>query len=203
MGRHKALMFSWLTFLLSLLNAFSTSSNNRNSLFSSWKLFLAECILLLPCMIPIQHTCLLSIVFLLHKWCFPFTILWLLLYQWFIISIDQHLYIGLMPLSFFFNGSSLHVKISFLHWTLFHLELYFQRWLSLFFFQGYKLWQIVLFPLILNVFFAAFMSQVMSYFLSMSLAVSTNLKAFFAYSISLQKAFWFDCFWLICWVMFE
>jgi len=37
-GRYSLLMFSRLTFLLSLLNAISASTKSRLSLFSSWKL---------------------------------------------------------------------------------------------------------------------------------------------------------------------
>jgi len=44
MGGHSLLMFSRLTFLLSLLKALSASTNSRHSLLSSSKLFLTACI---------------------------------------------------------------------------------------------------------------------------------------------------------------
>ena len=47
MGGHSLLMFSRLTFLLSLLKALSASTNNRHSLLSSSKLFLFSAICLL------------------------------------------------------------------------------------------------------------------------------------------------------------
>ena len=59
MGGHSLLMFSRLTFLLSLLKALSVSTNSRHSLLSSLKLFLTACIAAsMPDSSPTRRTCL-------------------------------------------------------------------------------------------------------------------------------------------------
>jgi len=133
---------------------------------------------------------------------------------------------GLVPMSSFFNGTSLHarridawscgmvsvvrclarVAISspsfvngchmilnkfhvnlcwssrpwwvFSTWCDFHLELCFHRWPSMFWFQACQLWLTVACACFSFIFFM--MSIVMSCFPSMSSALSTNLRTFFA-----------------------
>jgi len=97
-------MFSRLTFLLSLLKALSASTNSRHSLLSSLKLFLAACIAAsVPDSSP-AHVCSVSTACMMSS--FSSSVIVLLMIR----CKHSPTPTGLMLLSFFFSGTSLHAR---------------------------------------------------------------------------------------------
>jgi len=97
-------MFSRLTFLLSLLKALSTSTNSRHSLLSSSKLFLTSCIAAsMPDSSP-AHVCSVPTACVMSSFGSPVIVLPMIRHR------HSPTPTGLMPLSFFFSGTSLHAR---------------------------------------------------------------------------------------------
>ena len=102
--------FSRLTFLLTLLNAFSASPTSRHSLFLSWKLFLTEYIVAsMPDYSP-AHVCSVPASRMMSSSSN------LVIALPMICRGHSPTPTGLMPLSFFFSGTSLHARRADMCW---------------------------------------------------------------------------------------
>jgi len=101
---HSPLMFSRLIFLLSLLNALSAPTNNGHTLFSSWKLFFTECI---AASMPDSRLAYVNIIPAAQVVSSFNNLVIVLLMFW---RRNSPAPTGLMTLSFFFSGTSLHVR---------------------------------------------------------------------------------------------
>ena len=102
MGVHSLLMFSRLTFLLSLL--LSISTNSRHSLLSSSKLFLTACIVASTPDSSLAHVCSVPTAWMLSSFSSPVIVLPMIRRK------HSPTPAGPMPLSFYLSGISLHTR---------------------------------------------------------------------------------------------